>query len=114
MVIAALVAWQVDFESCALADFAVHLDVTAALLDDSEYGREAESGSLGRTLRREEWLEDAARTEASMPQPVSEIASRTCSPASCLRVRLRVALIEFDVFRFRSELCRPAASRRGH
>ncbi len=50
---------QVHFESCAVADFAVYPDVSAALLHDSVHGREAQAGAAALRFGGEKWLEDA-------------------------------------------------------
>src|SRR5579864_8274570 len=50
--------WEVDLEGGATSQFALHHDISAALLHDSIYGGKAQSGSLALFLGGEERLED--------------------------------------------------------
>ena len=53
-------AGQVDLEGRALAHFAVHLDVPAALFDDAKDGGQPQPGALSLLLGGEEGLKDAS------------------------------------------------------
>src|SRR5688500_1300677 len=59
MIEGTLALGEKDPKGRAVAEGARDRDVTAALTNDAEYGREAEARTLALLLRGEEWLEDA-------------------------------------------------------
>jgi hypothetical protein len=66
---------EINLEDGADTGFAVNPDISTVALGDSIDGGEAEAGSLTRSFGGKEGLEDVSYGSASMPEPVSLMAS---------------------------------------
>ena len=72
---------EIDLEGRALARLAVHLDVAAALSDDSVRRGKPKAGTLPPLLCRKKGSKTLSRTWAVIPHPLSVTASITWGPA---------------------------------
>ena len=91
---------QINPERGSDADFAINVDVAAALLDDAVHHRQPQARSLADAFGGEEGLKDARLHFRRHAAAGIADGHHDEPPRSGLRVRLRVGLVEFDIAGF--------------
>ena len=94
-----LLRGKVDLERGAVSRFAVHVDPAAVLLNDAVDHRQAQAGSLARTLRAEERFENPL--DGFGVHAGARVGDRETDefPGPRLGYRLAVSLVDLHVFR---------------